>query len=306
MERIVVPSGMLLPVTVISTCRPPVSAAVRPVTVVEPATVLPLSSIAEKSSDCVRWAVVGAESVTDVGVVLRIVVLSGMPGPVTGIPGSRVVVDEMPEISVVPAVEEPVRFCTPAPKVSAELPAAVAFAEIVSDVVSAGLMLRMVALAGMPVPVTGIPTSSPSVEEIPVISGLPLIVVPLEARAAVPNAKDEVITEATLADSVMLVPLLIDRIVVPTGMPEPLTPIPSLRPEVVASLVTVGVPATTVPVSVAVSSPAVTSRWLPLDTKNVVHLLSTRLRLRVVALSNPGLSAIRILPPSPPPPIFCR
>jgi len=167
-------------------------------------------------------------------------------------------------------------------------------------------MLRMVALAGMPVPVTGIPTRRPSVEEIPVISGLPLIVVPLEARAAVPNANDEVITPATLADSVMPVLPSIDRIVVPKGMPEPLTPIPSLRPLVVESLVTVGDPATTVPVSVAVSSPAVTSRWLPLDTKNVVALPSVRTRLRVMALSNAGLSAIRILPPSPAPPMLFR
>ena len=158
----------------------------------------------------------------------------------------------------------------------------------------------------MPVPVTGIPTSRPSVEEIPVTSGLPLTVEALEASATVPNANDVVITEPTFADSVMSVPLSIERIVVPEVMPAPVTTIPSCRPRVVSSPVTVGVPPTTVPVSVAVSSPAVTSRWLPLETKNVVALPSVRTRLRVMALSNAGLSAIRILPPSPPPPMLFR
>ena len=127
-------------------------------------------------------------------------------------------------------------------------------------------MLAMVVLAGIPVPVTGMPTSRPTVEEIPVTSGLPWIVVPLEARASVPNANDELITEVTLADSVTPVGPSIDTIVVPKGMPEPLTPIPSCKPAVVERAVTVGVPPTTVPVSVAVSSPAVTSRSLPLAT----------------------------------------
>ena len=110
---------MFTPVTVIPARRPPVSVEVRPVTVLEPATVLPLSSIAEKTSGCVRCAVEEAESVTDVGVLLTIVVPSGIPGPVTGIPASRVVVDEIAEMSVVPAVAVPLRFCTPAPNVSA-------------------------------------------------------------------------------------------------------------------------------------------------------------------------------------------
>ena len=165
----------------------------------------------------------------------------------------------------------------------------------------------MVVLAGMPVPVTGIPTSRPSVEEIPVTSGLPLTVEAVEASATVPNANGVVITEPTFADSVMSEPLLsIETIVVPEVMPAPVTTIPSCRPRVVSSPVTVGVPPTTVPVSVAVSSPAVTSRWLPLETKNVVALPSVRTRLRVMALSNAGLSAIRILPPSPPPPMLFR
>ena len=263
-ERIVVPSGMFAPVTSIPARKAPVSVESRPVTVVEPATVLPLSSMAEKVRVCVRWAVEGAESVTDVGVLLTIVALSGMPGPVTGIPISRAVVDEIPEMSGVPALAVPVRFFIPAPNVSAAVPAAVAFAESVSDVVS--MIEAIVALAGIPGPVTGIPTSRVAVEETAVISGLPMIVVPLEARAAVPNANDEVITESTSADSVTPVGPFIDRIVVPKGMPSPLTPIPSRRPEVVERLVTVGVPPTTVPVSGAVSRPAVTSRSVPLAT----------------------------------------
>jgi len=163
-ERIVVLGGMPAPVTGIPAIRPTVEeipvtvgeltvvvplvvkAAVvnvndevilARVKVVDPATVLPLSSIAEKSSGCDRSAVEEAESVTELPVLLTIVVPSGIPGPVTGIPGKRVVVDVIPEMSVVPAVDEPVMFCIPAPNVSAELPAAVAFAEIVSDVVSA-------------------------------------------------------------------------------------------------------------------------------------------------------------------------
>ena len=119
MERIVVLSGMFAPVTVIPTCRPPESVGSRPVTVVEPETVLPLSSIAAKSRLCVRWEVEGAESVTDVDVLFTIVAPSGMPGPVTGIPISRAVVDDIAEMIELPAEAVPVRDFTPAPNVRA-------------------------------------------------------------------------------------------------------------------------------------------------------------------------------------------
>lgn len=105
---------------------------------------------------------------------------------------------------------------------------------------------NIVVPAGIPVPLTAVPTFKVAVEG-RVTVGEPIVVVPLVSV----KVSEGVPAAVAGKESVMSVPLRMDAIVVPGCIPAPLTTVPIMRPAVVGSPVTV-VLLFVVPVRVAV------------------------------------------------------
>ena len=112
-----------------------------------------------------------------------------MPMPVTVIPFVRPVVEEIPVTLVPLNLVVPERIVVP-PNVS-------------------GVVLVrawIVVLAGMPVPVTGVPVESVAVVDSPEMILVPVFAVPI--RFCVPNAYDEVtLMDETVVDPATVLPL---------------------------------------------------------------------------------------------------
>lgn len=121
------------------------------------------------------------------------------------------------------------------------VPPAVALADIVTVVVP---IEEMVVLAGIPVPVTVMPTINPSTEETAVSVGEPFVRVPVNVSAAVMDPPVPV----ELAFRVMVIVLLIESMVemrgsgLFVGIPVPLRSIPRTKPVVEETEVNVGEP----------------------------------------------------------------
>ena len=169
-----------------------------------------------------------------------------MPVPVTTMPTAKVVVEVRFVIVTLPVVVLPVMALWMVAKVSSTpVPAAVAFFD---SVIRVGESTDAILVsAGMPVPVTTMPTASVLVEVRLVIWGLPLAVVPVMAPAEKASGTLPAVAVA-LADSVISVAESIDWIVVPAGMPVPVTSMPAASVLVEVRFVIRALPLPVVPV----------------------------------------------------------
>ena len=244
-DRIVVPAGMPSPTTTMPTFKPLV--VVRLVTKGLELLVLPVMAPEEKVSDPLLKPVMAAcESVIlrSAGSIARIVVPSGMPVPVTRMPAFRPLVAVTTMAAEFPGIAVPVM----APVVNesgAREMVAVALAESVIWVAES--TNRILVPAGMPVPLTTMPAAKALVEMRLVTTALPLDIVPVIAPAE--NESATLLALAVgFAESVIWVASMTDRIVVPAGMPAPLTTMPAARVLVEVRLLTMSLPLFVVPV----------------------------------------------------------
>jgi hypothetical protein len=153
----------------------------------------------------------------------------GIPIPVTIIPVERPTVERIPVILLKPDVVVPLLSV----KVRGTAADAVAFA--VKVIWLALSTVNMVAPAGIPGPLTVVPTFKLAVEG-SVTTGERFVVVPL---VSVKVSGYRPVGAVEFAERVMSVPLTMDAIVVPAGIPVPLTAVPTIKPTVVGSPVTV-------------------------------------------------------------------
>lgn len=164
----VVPAAMPVPLTRMPAANP--LTAVANVTVVLPFVVVAFATVCEVT-------IALAESVSAVPESMEaMTALAGIPAPVTVIPARRPSVDVRFVIELLPSVVVPVRL-TVGTNVKETL-VAVAVALVESVMAVEEVILTMTVLAGMPDPVTAMPTSRPSVEKRFVMELLPLVVFP--------------------------------------------------------------------------------------------------------------------------------
>ena len=163
-----------------------------------------------------------------------IVAPEGMPSPLTSMPAASVLVEERLVIEVFPSEIEP--MMSPGENVSGmPVPGLTAFVRVISV---AELTEAIWVPASMPEPVTSMPRARPWVVERLVIElelGLPVMAPAEKVSVTLPTD-----VAWAFADSVIAVADPIDRTTVPSGMPTPVTRIPTRRPLVVGRLVTVG------------------------------------------------------------------
>jgi hypothetical protein len=204
-----------------------------------------------------EFAVAGVESVISVPLAAMdtIVVggISGTPTPVTIMPVERPAVESIPVIVVEPVAVVPLLSVKVSGTALPRPPTAGATAALESVTVVAVMGNCIVVFAGIPAPLMVVPTFKFTVEGTVTVVD-PSVTVPLVSENVSEAAA--FVTDGS-AERVMSVPLTTVAIVVPAGIPNPLTAVPGIKPAVEARVTVVETfdiaPGTVVVVLVAVT-----------------------------------------------------
>ena len=163
------------------------------------------------------------------------------------------------------------------------MPLSVAAAERVIQV-AAALIVVIVVPAGIPAPDTTIPTASVLVEVRLATTVLAIVVVPVTEPAEKASGTTEPL-DVAIAKRVICVAESIDLIVVPAGIPAPVTSMPMASPAVAGRLVTVACPTVVVPVFEGIGCVCVTAP-LPPRIPVVIETIGAEIAARLRASSS--------------------